>query len=244
MTSHRIDAAAPPDRRDLEFTIYESVLIPLPAATRKAVIIGPPGSAYRLAVDWTDAAATSADGDDIDRTGGGVTVDAAASVTVDYWPRSATSQKRVHIDGQAYLQLFPDRQDSPIDPPPAGDYQLFAYPPGDEPAAAADRLFVPLRYGRVRLRARPHYFNALDMLDEQLARLRDALTDAERAPESAALLEIETADGRRERYASPRALLAAIHELEQRRGWLLATDGGKRPLTGFQLTDGLGAGWR
>jgi len=232
----RVQTGAAATRRDLEFSIHESILLPLPAATRKIAIAGPPGSSYRLSVTLTDAAAANRDAD-LTRTGGGVTVAGAGSVTTEYWPTATNTQKRVYIGTDAFLLLTADTADNPLDPPPAGDYQLFGYPAGRaEAAVAADNIFVPLVYGRLRLRARPHYFNSLDLLDEQLARLRDALTDAEAAPASSALVEVERADGSRDRYAGIGTLLAAIHKLEQRRDYLLATDHGRVPLAGFRLT--------
>ena len=159
-------------------------------------------------------------------------------MTVEFWPRAVTTQRREIIDGRAYLQLFPDAADTPRDPPPAGDYQIFGYPAGwTEAATAAQNIYVPIAYGRLRLRARPHYFNAIDLIDEQLARLRDALTDADGAPDSSALVEVETADGNRQRFAGVRTLLAAIHDLENRRNWLIATNNGRNPLAGFRLSE-------
>lgn len=236
-TPERIDTGAPASRLDLEFTVHETVLLPLPAATRKIAVIGPPGSAYRLTIGLTDAAAAVDVSGPLTSAQDGVTVSGAGSVTVEFWPRGTDTQRREIIDGRAYLRLYPDGDDQPRDPPPAGDYQLFGYPAGHQEAAQpADNIYVPLRYGRLRLRARPHYFNQLDMLDEQLARLRDALTDARAAPESSALVEVETADGRRQRYAGIATLRAEISKLENRRNWLVATDSGRKPLTGFRLT--------
>lgn len=230
----RADPDATPQRRDLEFTIYESVLLPLPAATRKAVLIGPPGSTYRITVALTDAAATNAQAGVLQSLrDGSVTVSGFGSVTAEYWPRGITTLRREIIDGRSYLQIFPDDADLPADPPAAGDYQFFGYPAGWV-ERADNNAYVPLAYGRLRLRARPHYFNALDTLDEQLERMRDALTTA--APDSSALVEVETPDGNRQRYAGVRTLLAAIHDLENRRAYLLATNNGRTPLAGFELT--------
>lgn len=241
MNVRRIAPGAPPTRRDLEFSIYESVLLPLPAATRKAVVIGPPGNTYQITVHFSDAAADIATGaTGLLRDGGGVTVAGAGSTTHEFWPTDTTSQRREIIDGRAYLQLSPQpRLLDPSNPPKpaAGDYQLFGYPSGwVEKPMPANNAYVPLAYGRLRLLARPHYFDDIDIIDDRIARLRDALTHADSAPSSAALMEVETPDGNRERYAGVRTLEAALNALQNRRAYLLATHGGRAPLAGFQLT--------
>jgi len=227
-------------RRDYDFTIYESPLIRLPPRTRKAVVIGPPGSTYKFQLQLSNAGAAARLQPGVDSgviiTATGAAVTETGSSANEFWPRRPGRHRIEVLDDAAYLNLPLDITDNAPPPISPGDYQLFAYPADyTERGGFAEELYIPIQSGRISIQPRPPYTTEVDFIDNQLRVLRQAATDPDRG--SAALMEVELPDGSRQRFAGLAALLDAIHNLEQRRAWLIATNHGRRPIAGFVITD-------
>ena len=220
---------------DLSFSIAESVLIPLPADARRVRLLAPDGLA-EMSVTF---ASVVPDGSD-DPGGQLVTAwlgESAVSKRAGGVWRDIPVPRAYLVDGEVCLSWAWGRDMVlPQGDLRSGDYMILRQREG-VPWDAASPVLERVVYGRLTIRSGAQYEDAEEFLLVMITRLRDALSgmDSSQSPDSAALVEVESPDGRVEKYSTYGALMKHLHVLEQRLSFYRATDGGRHALAGFRL---------
>ena len=237
-------------RKDLSYSFSETALLPLPAETRRVVLTSPDGAqeftctfngvvpdgsfdpAGGLISTWL----TGANGDWNIVNGVGV-----------LW-RAIPEPRGYLIDGEFCLGFQGSDFGSGTSPsirnsePMSGSYLVLRQRQGvtwDNAAPVLERMV----YGNFMMRELPSYGGNEEILIQMINRLRAAILNIRGdssgltggGPTSAALIEVEAPDRRRERYSGISAMIRQLHSLENRLNWLRATDGGRVPLAGFRI---------
>lgn len=224
-------------RQDLSFSTAETAFLRLPRETRR-VRIAAPDSAAMFTLTFLADVVPDGSSDPEGRT---VTEWLGANgrvVNVAGGAWGAIPEPRAHLDDYGISLAFNwDAADvtQPITALAAGDYLILAQREGIV-WDAANPVLQRIQYGRFMLRNALAYETDEDYLEALIQRLRDAIEGGEgKGAQSVGLLEVETPDGRREKYAGIGALMTQLRICENRLSYLRASDGGRHPITGWRL---------
>ena len=209
-------------------------MLALPADTRRVRLLAPDGMASML-VKFDSALPDGGD----DPRGRLVTewIGAAAVVAVPGGVWGAVPAPRAYLDdGEVVLAFnWGDGLTVRQTDIAAGDYLVLKQREGVE-WDAANPVLERTVYGRFMVRNGSAYETSEDFLEMMIERLRDAIVGGVgKGPASAALIEVEAPDGRREKYTGIGALQTQLFRLENRLAFLRSTDGGRTPMAGFRL---------